>query len=37
MNKTNQLKAEKFSFNDPDINTTYQEFDAPKGHGKGNG
>ncbi len=30
-------RAEQISFNDPDINATYQEFDAPKGHGKGNG
>lgn len=30
-------KAEQVSFNDPDIRATYQEFDSPNGHGKGNG
>lgn len=30
-------KAEQISFNDPEIKATYQTFDSPKGHGKGNG
>ena len=30
-------KAEQVSFNDSDIKATYQTFDSPKGHGKGNG
>lgn len=29
--------AEQVSFNDPDIKASYQEFDSPKGHGKGQG
>lgn len=29
--------AEQVSFNDQDIKATYQEFDSPKGHGKGQG
>lgn len=30
-------KAEQVSFNDSDIKATYETFDSPKGHGKGNG
>lgn len=30
-------QAEQVSFNDPDINATYREFDSPDGHGKGRG
>lgn len=33
----NYAKAEQVSFNDPDINATYEEFDSPMGHGKGKG
>jgi len=33
----NYAKAEQISFNDPDIKATYQTFDSPNGHGKGNG
>ncbi|OZG69967.1 dienelactone hydrolase [Hahella sp. CCB-MM4] len=29
--------AEQVSFNDPDILATYEEFDSPKGYGKGRG
>ncbi|HDY8009861.1 TPA: dienelactone hydrolase family protein [Vibrio vulnificus] len=30
-------KAEKVSFNDPDIKASYQTFPSPKGHGEGKG
>ncbi len=30
-------KAEQVSFNDPNIIASYQQFDSPKGHGKGRG
>ena len=33
----NYALAEQVSFNDSDIKATYQEFDSPKGHGKGQG
>jgi carboxymethylenebutenolidase len=33
----NYAKAEQVSFNDPDIKATYEEFDSPSGHGKGQG
>ncbi|GBL04481.1 dienelactone hydrolase family protein [Glaciecola sp. KUL10] len=33
----NYAKAEQVSFNDPDIKATYEEFDSPDGHGKGQG
>jgi carboxymethylenebutenolidase len=33
----NYALAEQVSFNDSDIKATYQEFDSPKGHGKGRG
>jgi len=33
----NYALAEQVSFNDSDIKATYQEFDAPNGHGKGRG
>ena len=33
----NYVLAEQVSFNDSDIKATYQEFDSPKGHGKGRG
>lgn len=33
----NYALAEQVSFNDEDIKATYQEFDSPKGHGKGRG
>lgn len=33
----NYALAEQVSFNDQDIKATYQEFDSPKGHGKGQG
>ncbi len=33
----NYALAEQVSFNDDDIKATYQSFDSPTGHGKGNG
>ncbi|WP_191600598.1 dienelactone hydrolase family protein [Marinomonas algicola] len=33
----NYALAEQVSFNDPDIIASYEEFDSPSGHGKGNG
>ena len=33
----NYAFAEQVSFNDDDIKATYQNFDSPKGHGKGKG
>lgn len=33
----NYALAEQISFNDPDIIASYQEFESPKGHGKGRG
>lgn len=33
----NYALAEQVSFNDPEIIASYQEFDSPKGHGKGRG
>lgn len=33
----NYALAEQVSFNDDDINATYQTFDSPKGHSKGQG
>ncbi|WP_339720709.1 dienelactone hydrolase family protein [uncultured Paraglaciecola sp.] len=33
----NYALAEQVSFNDEDIKGTYQEFESPKGHGKGRG
>lgn len=33
----NYALAEQVSFNDQDIKATYQEFDSPKGHAKGQG
>jgi len=33
----NYALAEQVSFNDDDIKATYQTFDSPKGHGKGQG
>ena len=33
----NYAVAEQVSFNDKDIKATYEEFDSPKGHGKGRG
>ncbi|MDT0595971.1 dienelactone hydrolase family protein [Glaciecola petra] len=30
-------KAEQVSFNDPEIKASYESFDSPKGHGKGEG
>lgn len=33
----NYALAEQVSFNDEDINATYEEFDSPDGHGKGRG
>ncbi|WP_371194537.1 dienelactone hydrolase family protein [Glaciecola sp. SC05] len=33
----NYANAEQVSFNDPSIKATYQTFESPKGHGKGNG
>ena len=33
----NYAVAEQVSFNDEDINATYEEFDSPEGHGKGRG
>ncbi|KAG1658095.1 putative hydrolase YghX [Nymphon striatum] len=33
----NYALAEQVSFNDPMIKASYQEFDSPKGHGKGKG
>lgn len=33
----NYAQAEQVSFNDPDIKATYQGFDSPEGHGKGQG
>ena len=33
----NYALAEQISFNDPDIQASYAEFDSPKGHGRGRG
>lgn len=33
----NYAFAEQVSFNDDDLTATYEEFDSPKGHGKGKG
>ncbi|MBF7074000.1 dienelactone hydrolase family protein [Glaciecola sp. MH2013] len=33
----NYAQAEQVSFNDPSIKASYEEFESPKGHGKGNG
>ncbi len=33
----NYAQAEQVSFNDPDINATYQKFASPDGHGEGQG
>ncbi|GAA3529307.1 dienelactone hydrolase family protein [Zobellella aerophila] len=35
--KPDYARAQQVSFNDPDIQGSYREFDSPEGHGKGRG